>query len=145
MESETAPDLKPRPFSDLYRPFGGKKESLLLENNRAGGITDQGLRKIFPGCFLAARSVLDTGVSYFSAALLFMFNRLLRQRGRGYSQETFGMEIKISITQHIFMKALHVLGTMLGPQDIAVNNNHLSSPKKKMRSLEGREGRKTHR
>ena len=76
---------------------------------------------MFPGCFFATLIVLDTGVPYFSAAPLFMFNRLLRQRVGGHSQETFGMEIKISVIQHILNEGRLVLDTVLGPQHIAVN------------------------
>lgn len=56
-----------------------KKRNRLLENYRAEGPADQGLREIFPGCFLAALSVLDTGTPYFPSALLSMFNRLPRR------------------------------------------------------------------
>lgn len=113
MRQRTVRDWKPRPFSDLYRPLEEKRK-LLLENYRARGPADQGLREIFPGCFLdAALSLLDTCVPYFPAALLSIFNRLLRQRVGGHSWETFGMEMKNLIIQCVFNEG--------PPQDTAVN------------------------
>ena len=128
MRQRTVRGWKPRPFSDLYRPLEEKRK-LLLENYRARGPADQGLREIFPGCFLdAALSLLDTCVSYFPAALLSMFNRLLRQRVGGHSRETFGMEMKNSIIQCVFNEGPPYLGQGARPSGYSSEQSHSCPP-----------------
>lgn len=58
---------------------------------------------------------------YFPAALPSALNRLPRQQGGGHSREIFGLELKISINQHLFNEGPPCLGTVLGPQDVTVN------------------------
>lgn len=61
---------------------------LLLENNRAVGMEDQGLKENFPGCFLAQTCPTSPELCY---------PCLPRQQVGGHCRETFGMKIKISI------------------------------------------------
>lgn len=70
MGAEDSRDWKPRPFSDLYRPSGGKKGSCFWKITEQEAPQTRALRDVFPGRFLAALGVLDTGVSYFPAALV---------------------------------------------------------------------------
>lgn len=124
----TVGDWKTRPFSDLYRPFGGNKK-LLLENYRPAGTANRGLTEVSPGRFFEALSWPDSCVSCFPAGLLSMCKRLLRQRVGGHSQETFVTEIKISIIQHIFTEVPPHLGQDARTLGCISEHNCLCSPR----------------
>lgn len=100
---------------------------LLLENNRAVGMENQGLIEIFPGCFLA-----QTHPTY----LALCYPCLPRQQVGGHCWETFGMKIKISILSHVLNGGSPCLAH-------SAEQNCLCSPR--MCSLVGMGGQRIHR
>lgn len=84
--------------------------------------------KIFPGYFFAL-SVPATCEPQFPAALLSMFNRLLRQWVGGHSWESFWLEMKISILQHVINEGPPCLEHSARPYIYSSEQKHLCCPR----------------